>query len=196
MSSYLSLLLIIFLPSLLLFLHPQTSYAQTKKQSPGIWQLITLKKLLIAQQVSLIKPKQVMPTIIAPQEVLSTNAIAQEGTDDIQTFLMQEINTYRANYGLGKVSTSEQTCNFARIRAEEITHRFNHDGFYNRSANNTLPYASGKKAVENLAMAPNYKDVVKLWADSPTHAANMRSDSVYVCVVKNGDYYAYEGMTP
>jgi len=109
---------------------------------------------------------------------------------------MNQINAYRASQGLSSVQTSDQTCNFASIRAKEISTSFNHDGFNQRISSKTLPYTSWSKVTENIAMTSDYKSVVSMWQNSAGHAANMRAETPYVCVVQNGNYYAYEGMRP
>lgn len=115
---------------------------------------------------------------------------------NVSSYILQEVNAYRASLGLYQVQSSTQTCAFAQTRAQEITNGFTHDGFYNRVNNHTIPYSSWSRAVENIAQAPDYKEVVTLWKNSPGHAANMRDNTPYVCIMQNGSYYAYEGMRP
>lgn len=114
-------------------------------------------------------------------------------TDDKKHFIMNAINQYRASYGLQPVNMNDTTCNFAKIRAIEITSNFNHDGFNQRIQNHTLPYPSYSLVTENIAETSNYQEVVTMWANSPGHAANMRADTPYVCVESNSNYYAFEG---
>lgn len=92
---------------------------------------------------------------------------------------MQKINDYRSSQGLSSVKTDKYTCDFAKIRAEEITHAFNHDGFRSRIDSHTLPYPTYHQVAENIAMTSDYKDVVTMWINSPGHAANMRLDTPY-----------------
>ncbi len=106
------------------------------------------------------------------------------------------VNEYRASLGLSPVKSSAETCSFAATRAQEIANGFTHDGFYNRVNNHTIPYASWSHAVENIAQAPDYKKVVTLWKNSPEHAANIRDNTPYVCIMQYDSYYAYEGMRP
>ncbi len=115
-------------------------------------------------------------------------------TSDVSSYLLKGVNDYRASLGLSQVQSSAQTCSFAKTRAQEIATNFNHDGFYNRVNNHTLPYDHWTRAVENIAEAPDYKEVVTLWKNSPGHAANMRDDTPFVCIEQYGNYYAYEGM--
>ncbi len=115
---------------------------------------------------------------------------------DIQGYIMQEINKFRASSGLSSVKTSKETCDFAKTRAQEISISFNHNGFNNRLKNHTVPYAHWTKITENIAKTSNYKNVVSLWAKSSGHAANMRADMPFVCVAQYGNFYAYEGMKP
>ena len=113
---------------------------------------------------------------------------------DEQKYIMGEINAYRRQNGLSNVSTDKYTCGFAKVRAQEIATRFNHDGFRSRIDNKTLPYPDYKLVTENLASTDDYRKVVRLWVNSNGHAENMRKDTPYVCVAKNGKYYAYEGL--
>lgn len=115
---------------------------------------------------------------------------------DEQRYILDEINAYRAKHGLSEVKTDKYTCDFAKVRAAEISTSFNHDGFRNRINNKSLPYPNYKLVTENLASTSDYKKVVTLWVNSSGHAENMRKDTPYVCVEKNGKYYAYEGWKP
>ncbi len=117
-------------------------------------------------------------------------------SSDAMTYIIQGINAYRAAQGLGAVRTSAETCAFAETRAQEINGSFSHDGFQSRADNKSLPYSSWSGITENIAMTPDYKSVVDMWANSPGHAANMRANTPYVCVRQNGNYFAYEGMKP
>lgn len=123
-------------------------------------------------------------------------AAAPAATNDVTAYIMKEINDYRASQGLSSVQTSAETCDFAKTRAQEITTNFNHDGFNQRKESKTLPYTSWSAITENIAMTSNYKDVVTMWKNSSGHAANMRANTPYVCVMQSGNYYAYEGMKP
>jgi len=109
---------------------------------------------------------------------------------------MQEINNYRRSQGLSEVKTDSYTCDFAAIRAQEISSAFNHDGFSNRLSSKTLPYPSYSVVIENLAKISDYQKVVTLWINSSGHAANMRKDTPFVCVAQNGNFFAYEGFKP
>lgn len=111
----------------------------------------------------------------------------------VKNYMMAEINSYRKSQGRSEVQTDKYTCAFAKVRAEEIAKNFNHDGFQNRLKSKTLPYPSYAYVTENIAMNSNYKNVVKVWIDSPGHAENMRADTPFVCVEKFGNFYAYEG---
>lgn len=94
------------------------------------------------------------------------------------------------------MKTDSYSCDFAKLRAEEIAQNFNHDGFSNRINAKSLPYPSYHEVTENIAMTPDYKDVVSMWINSSGHAENMRRDTPLVCVERNGNYYAYEGWRP
>jgi uncharacterized protein YkwD len=116
--------------------------------------------------------------------------------DSTQQYLLDQINQYRADNGLSAVKADKNTCDFAKVRSEEIVSSFTHDGFTNRSNAHTLPYPTYHNVTENIAMTSDYKQVVTMWKNSAGHAANMRSDTPYVCVAYTGNYYAYEGWKP
>jgi uncharacterized protein YkwD len=113
-----------------------------------------------------------------------------------QDYIMNAINAYRASQGLYAVKKDTYTCNFAKVRAKEISTNFSHDGFRSRINNHTLPYPSFRLITENIAMTSNYKNVVSMWINSSGHALNMRRDTPYVCVEFYGNYFAYEGWKP
>lgn len=113
-----------------------------------------------------------------------------------ESYIMKGINDYRASLGLSEVTPNKETCDFAKTRAEEISHGFNHDGFTNRVNSKTLPYPDYSSVTENIAMNSDYKNVTDRWIASAGHAENMRRNTPYVCVKKFGNYYAYEGWKP
>lgn len=133
----------------------------------------------------------------SPQSTIRPTAtLAPVTTTSAKDYIMNGINNYRAQNGLSKVQTDPNTCNFAKIRAQEISLSFNHDGFTNRVNSKTLPYSSYSSVTENIAMHYDYKQVVQSWINSPGHAANMRANTPYVCVEASGNFYAYEGWKP
>ena len=142
---------------------------------------------------------RIQPTIFlrptAVPSITLTSSPANTG-DIIQNYIMSGINSYRKSLGLSEVKTDSYSCSFARTRAQEISTAFNHDGFTNRVNSRTLPYPSYSLITENIAMNPDYKNVVGAWINSAPHAENMRRDTPYVCVEKYGNYYAYEGWRP
>jgi len=139
-------------------------------------------------------PTKPAPTPTATPKPTVTPTPTSAPTGDHMTFIMNEINKYRQSQGLSDVKTSTETCDFAAIRAHEITTNFSHDGFQQRINAKTIPYKTWTKITENLAQTSDYTQVVTLWKNSPGHAANMREDTPFVCVRSDGDYYAYEGM--
>jgi uncharacterized protein YkwD len=133
-------------------------------------------------------------TTKSPTPTLVTSSATPSDTK--KTFIMNAINSYRRSLGLTEVKTNSYTCNFALIRAKEITTSFNHDGFSNRISSKSLPYPSYSLVTENIAMTSDYTKVVTMWINSPGHAENMRRDTPYVCVESSGNFYAYEGWKP
>jgi len=184
----------------------------TPKKYYDLWQQMTLRSILQRQTVTPTPTpsKTPTPTVTPTKTPLTpiptktptptikptTTPVVSAPTNDVTSYIMNEINAYRTSLGLSRVQTNDETCNFAKIRAQEITTNFNHDGFTNRQKAHTLPYASWSAITENIAMTSNYKDVEKMWQNSPGHAANMRADTPYVCVMQSGNYFAYEGLKP
>ncbi|KKU63368.1 MAG: hypothetical protein UX87_C0026G0010 [Candidatus Amesbacteria bacterium GW2011_GWA1_47_16] len=117
-------------------------------------------------------------------------------TLNIPTYLLIAVNDYRRSQNLSEVTSEPYTCNFAKVRAGEISVSFNHDGFRSRIDSRTLPYPSYSRITENIALNSSYKAVVPGWINSPGHAANMQADTPFVCIQKYGNYYAYEGWKP
>lgn len=117
-------------------------------------------------------------------------------TTDIKTFIIAAINNYRKTEGLSEVKVDPYTCNFAKVRAKEISTNFNHDGFRNKISSSSLPYPNYSLVTENIAQISNYQSVVNMWINSSGHAENMRKDTPFVCVENYLDYYAYEGWRP
>ncbi len=136
------------------------------------------------------------PTERPSQTPTPTEKLQPTPDSDKRDFMMKQINDYRALNKLSPVQTDPYTCDFAQVRAKELTTPLSHDGFNNRKDNHTLPYPNYSLITENLARTTDYKRVVNLWINSPGHAANMRKDTQYVCVAWSGDYYAYEGWQP
>lgn len=130
------------------------------------------------------------PTYVTPPTFTPTPTTAPILPSlDVSSYLISEVNRYRTSLGLGPVQTSSATCDFALIRAQEISINFSHDGFH-------IPYATMSHATENLAQTSNYQDVVPMWIGSTTHAENLRADTPFACIKQYGDYYAFEGMKP
>lgn len=130
------------------------------------------------------------------QQNITLTTIPKQPLGETASYLLHAVNDYRSSQGLGLVQANAQLCAFAALRAKEITSSFSHDGFNNRTSSHTLPYTRWSRATENIAEAPDYRQVVTLWANSPSHAANMRDNTPFVCIKQYGNYYAYEGMRP
>lgn len=127
----------------------------------------------------------------SPFPTLVSSVVA---SNSIRDYLMVQINDFRKSKGLRSISTDSLTCNFADIRAKEISSSFDHNGFTDRINNKSLPYPSYKLIVENLARTGDYKNVVNLWIASPEHNKNLSADTLYGCTGNYGDYYTYEGL--
>ncbi len=178
-------------PTPTLYIQPSpTPTKAVTKPTPTPTKIITISSPTPTKAITNASPS---PT---PSPTKLPTVIPTAVPTDTITYIMNEINKYRASQGLSSVTTSSETCNFATIRAAEIVTSFNHTGFQNRINNKTLPYTSWTKVTENIALTSQYKDVVNMWINSPGHAANMRADTPFVCVRQNGNNYAYEGMKP
>lgn len=176
------------------------SWFETKTKTMSVYQPIgIISPIPTSIPTSIPTPTQILPTLTpvptnVPTAVPTTSP--NISLDDPIAYIMNAVNDYRRSKGLPSVSPDPNTCDLARRRAGEIVSNFNHDSFYNMGNNNTLPYPSYSQVTENLAMVDDYKKVVDLWINSPTHAENMQKDTPYVCVASSGYYYAYEGWKP
>lgn len=135
------------------------------------------------------------PSLFLTQSTPTTVPKKSEVVQSGGPFISQ-INAYRAQNGLGAVSTNSETCSFAAIRAQEIASDFSHNGFTNRINSKTLPYSSYHEVTENIAMNSDASQIVTMWINSPGHAENMRKDTPYVCVAQSGNFFAYAGWRP
>lgn len=134
-----------------------------------------------------------VPTVsLRPTRIPQVQILSKSGLSN----LLFQINTLRKANGLPAVSQDPQTCSFAKIRAREIAFNFTHNGFTNRINSHTLPYPSYHDVTENIAMNDDENDVVPQWISSPGHRENMKKDTPFVCVVRYGKFYAYEGWKP
>lgn len=138
-------------------------------------------------------PTPTLKSTPTPIQTLKTSLPTSTTASD---YILSRINDYRKSNGLSPASSNGETCSFANTRAKEISTYFNHDGFTSRMNDHTLPYPSYHEITENISMNSNYTDVVTQWINSPGHAENMRRDTPFICVVKYGNYYAYEGWKP
>ncbi len=110
--------------------------------------------------------------------------------------LLQQVNNFRASKGLNVLTANDETCFFAKLRANEITSNFNHDGFRDRIDSKSLPYSSWSEVAENIAINPDSNAVVAGWIGSPGHNENLSKNVPYGCVANSGHYYVFEAMKP
>lgn len=183
------LFLLLFL-TLLLFFPTDKAFAQ---QTHGQSSYFSVFRDVIIAFATIDEHKNNVLGTKMQQKVLPTITPMKQQTE-ITTYLLDKVNEYRTARGLSTVQTYPQVCAFAALRAQEITSNFSHKGFTKRVNERTLPYTTWSRATENIAEAPDYRQIVNLWANSPTHAANMRDHTPYVCIKQFGNYYAYEGM--
>ncbi len=157
-----------------------------------------IKNTLISKNTTPISSPTPSSTASPVPTKTSIQSPSQSLSDEnsIQSYLLKEVNKYRSSKGLASVSMNTQVCDFAKTRAGEIASNFNHDGFSRKIESKTLPYSSYSEVTENIAMTSSSTDVVSIWINSSGHRANMEKDTPYVCIEKNGDYYAYEGWKP
>ncbi len=146
------------------------------------------------------KPKLTSPTPSSPDKIgvksgpkTLTNPTNISSKDSI---ILQDINNYRKGKGLPVLSASSVICSFAKVRAQEISTNFNHDGFQKRVDSKTLPYPSYSIINENIVMTSDFHQVITLWVNSPGHMANLSSNITYGCIGDYGNYYAFEGWKP
>lgn len=133
------------------------------------------------------------PSVISkPNQIWSKPVLVLSKEDHI----INEINSYRISKGLSSTKKEQFTCEFAKLRSIEISKSFNHDGFTDRINNKSLPYPSYSQVIENIANNGDYKQVVNMWINSPSHAANIKKDTLYACVGNFGNFYVYESWRP
>lgn len=198
-----ALLISVFLPFTLMTRMPQEMATNMTLMhsfwtlpTPSVWPTLPPIKPTFTPTPTSIPQSTVTPTPTSiPTPTLQPTTIPTP-LQSIRDYLMQEINNYRHSQGLSSVQTDSYTCNFAEIRAREIVNNFNHNGFTNRINSKTLPYPSYSLVVENLAMTGNFKDVIRMWINSPGHATNLKAKTSYGCTGNSGSYYTYEGWNP
>ncbi len=194
------LLLLFFLFPLLsfstIFVLRESSITVKKPQVLGA-QTKYIKKL--KPQITLTPTLSITP-YASPSTTLKKGIIKLQTSPKITTsptdYILEEINEYRAKFNLSKIMANTETCSFAKTRAEEISNKFNHDGFNNRVTDKNIPYPSYSEVTENIAYNTDYTDVVDRWIASPGHEANMKKNTPFICIAKFGDYYAFEGWRP
>lgn len=120
----------------------------------------------------------------------------QGSTGNGNSSILDGINNFRVSKGLSRATSNPETCEFAKTRAGEISSAFNHDGFNQRISGKTLPYSSYSIVTENIAENSDPTQVINMWINSAPHAENMQKDTPFICVVQNGNYFAYEGWKP
>lgn len=115
---------------------------------------------------------------------------------DNSGLLLDHINSYRISMGYPPFATNSSVCDFAKLRALELTTNFDHEGFEERSQNGTLPYDNYSGISENIANTNTYSQVFELWKNSVGHNKNLLSDHTFACVGNVGNYYAFESLRP
>lgn len=150
-------------------------------------------------------PKATYTPPPTPQPILTPTAQPSEkqnptptqgSTGNGNSSILDEINNFRVSKGLFRATSNPETCEFAKTRAGEISSAFNHDGFNQRISGKTLPYSSYSIVTENIAENSDPTQIVNMWINSAPHAENMQKDTPFICVVQNGNYFAYEGWKP
>ena len=136
------------------------------------------------------------PAEIENVDITPTLAIKPAAAGDNGSLVMQEINSYRISLGFTPFSTHPAVCDFAKLRALELTTNFSHEGFEQRFQNGSLPYESFSKVAENIANIATYSGVFELWKNSEGHNKNLLSESLFACVGNVGRYYAFESWKP
>lgn len=130
------------------------------------------------------------PTKALPTKTIKLNVVSKS------TNLLEQINTYRSSLGLSKFSEDPYTCDFANLRASEISISFDHSGFDNRANAKTLPYPQYTQVTENIAMNSDSTAVVPNWITSPGHNENLLKNTQFACIRRSGNYYAFESWQP
>lgn len=188
---YLMLLITLAISSIIQIDGVQGIPASRKSFQPtsSIQPTIISKAEVLSEKIILPPTPSIIPK---PGQIWSKPVIALSKEDNI----INEINNYRISKGLSPTKKEQFVCGFAKLRSIEISGNFNHDGFTNRINNKSIPYPSYSLITENMANTGYYKDVVNMWMNSPSHAANMEKDTLYACVGNSGNFYVYESWKP
>lgn len=183
MKKVITVIPLLFILSISLLLQPKAVKLQharsTVKAAYSMRPSITPTLIPSATPTHTVKPTS-SPTA-TPPVVVSNNGP-----------FIDKINEIRHSRSIPPIEIKSELCDFAQLRAGEITQDFTHAGFDNRRDTGTLPY-SGSHVVENIAMGI---DPIAMWMASPTHESNLMSDITRGCVGNNGDYYVFEGVRP
>lgn len=196
MKFYLPIVITFILSSLIFLFSVSHSYARIRHTHSFIFPTRTPRLLVTSTPTPtrMIEPTNTpTPTAKLFPTPTSVPTISSQSFNPVRDYIMSKINEYRSSQGLYAVKTNDLTCNFAKIRAQEISTDFSHNGFQGRINSHTLPYPNYSYITENIVMTSDYHQVVTLWINSAGHAANIRADTSYVCVEQYGSYFAYEG---
>lgn len=102
--------------------------------------------------------------------------------------LWNEIQDWRIKNGFKPYEVSDELCEFAALRIEDIKLDFNHSKFYERSQT-LLKGRQNKWVAENLAAdSSSERDVIIHWENSPSHKKNLDMNAQYSCLETSGTY--------
>lgn len=119
-----------------------------------------------------------------------------ECSGDYAYQVLEEVNRYRANYGLPSLALSEDLCDGADIRAREIVSVFSHtrpDG----SSCFSVIRGRYRYVAENIAAGhESAAETVEQWMNSPGHRANILDSEleelgVGYCYAEDSEYGRY-----
>jgi len=124
----------------------------------------------------------VAPSAAGTARTASSASVSRETS--LETLLIQEINTIRAEHGLHRLSRSSSLTRTAVGHSREMATIgfFTHESlnglpFWHRVKQSYPPRSNGWTVGENLAMfgrlAPSAVDIVAAWMASPPHRANL-----------------------
>ena len=114
-----------------------------------------------------------------------TNYIIEEPITQVEYRVIQQINDYRLEYGLGKVEPNQLTCKVARERLVEIQTDWSHNGFLKRKTYPVIWH-------ENLGRYASESNIVEAWKNSPSHNKNLLRKVKNLCIKTENGYWVME----
>jgi uncharacterized protein YkwD len=117
--------------------------------------------------------------VLAGKAVFAQQQQKKKG-DDMTAEIMQYINEYRAQKGLGSLKFNQSIAEDAEVHSRNMACKrvpFGHTGFNDRASDLSKKVQPFYGCAENVAYGPvTAKEVVQMWLHSPGHRKNIEGD--------------------